>query len=351
MMGRFCLVLLFLVAVLCLDAHAAVTVRAVAAAGEFYPENPDTLRTTVQGFFDAVQPPPPDSRLVACIVPHSAYGFSGRVAAHAFKHLKPGQYDTVIVIGPSHFKAIEGCSIAAVETYYTPLGPIPLDGPVVRTLCYSPLISAKSLHYRPKPGHVQLHEREFSIEVVLPFLQERLGPFQLVPIIAGDLRDQRGKFNENILDAVVEPIRRVIDARTLLVVSSDFTHYGSDFGYVPFTEHVLESIEALDREAFKLILEHDVMGFQHYLDRTGNNISASYAIQILLRLLPKHTRGQVLAHQLSARLTGRLERSVSYAAINFYDPDLPPLDPPPKSPDILSPVEAGPTQLEPQSHE
>jgi AmmeMemoRadiSam system protein B len=164
-----------------------------------------------------------------------------------------------------------------------------------------------------------LHERESTIEVVLPFLQARLGEFRLVPILAGDFVDYHKRFDENAVASVAERIREVVDDRTLIVVSSDFTHFGNNFSYRPFRENILENIEALDKEAFRLILKRDSPGFHMYLEETKNTICGKAAIEILLKLLPPTAQGRLLKYDVSARKTGDTRASISYASIVFTD--------------------------------
>lgn len=300
-------------------------VRRPSAAGVFYPAEAGVLRSTLAKFFDEAQVPEPDARLVACIVPHSGYEFAGAVAAHAFKNLCPGDFERVLILAPSHAAAIEGCSIAAVDAYATPLGLVPLDGEAVRRLCRSPWIEARSLHYRnASSGRLQVHEKEHSIEVLLPFLQERLGKFALIPILVGTMNDAGGKFNERVCEVIAEAIRPILNRRTLIVVSTDFTHYGNDFNFRPFADDVIPSIENLDNRAFHYVLHHDFKGFQRYLEETRNPICGREALLLFLKLLPWNTEGRLLAYETSANLTKNERRSVSYAAINFYASSPPP---------------------------
>jgi len=321
---------LALAASLVLGVQVTIRVRPPAAAGTWYPADRDTLSATVQRHIEAADVTVPPGRLVACIVPHGPYGFSGDVAAHAFKPIETGQYDRVIVLAPSHFAAFRGCSIAAVQAYRTPLGEIPLDGPVIRKLTYSTLFSSRALKYSETDERTLLHEREHAIEVVLPFLQTQLGIFRLVPIVVGDLRNYSGTVDRYAVNAIVRMLRDVIDDRTLLVVSSDLTHHGNAFSYRPFPNNVLEGVEELDRQALQFLLNRDEAGFQRYLDETKNPICGKLVLSILLKLLPESVEGHLLAYDISARRTKDLSRAVGYAAVVFVDPTQPPATPHPE---------------------
>ena len=297
--------------------------RLPAVAGTHYPAERASLQQTVQKFVDAAQVAAPEGLVVACIVPSSPYGLCGDVAGHVYKLLETGQYDRVIVLSPSHFSNFHGCSIAAVQTYRTPMGEVVLDGPAVRRITQSTLLSLRSVRYNDVQDRTRVHEQEYGIETVLPFLQTRLGFFRLVPIVVSDLSDHSGKTNEHLIETVARQLRGIINDRTLVVVSSDFTHHGNAYSYRPFRQNVLEGVEQLDKEAFGYILNRDYRGFQAYLERTRNTIYGQAAIGVLLKLLPEGARGHMLAYDISARKTKDLTNAVGYGAIAFIDPTRP----------------------------
>ena len=161
--------------------------------------------------------------------------------------------------------------------------------------------------------------------MVLPFLQLRLGYFELVPILVGNLNDAKGKPNENIVQSVANVIKRQIDGKTLIVVSTDLTHYGGGHGYRPFETDIEARIDSLDEQACAFIRERDYDGFQDYLKYTRNPICGQSALRVLFKLLPEDARGLVLGRAKEADVTGNMDMTVSYAAINFYDASQAPL--------------------------
>lgn len=346
MMPRGILPLIVAVFLASFPALAEGTIRRAVAAGPLYPADTVKLRATVERLLDEADPPePPPGRLVACIVPHDGYGLSGKVAAHAFKHLKPGQFDKVIVLGACHDNTLETCSVAAVDAYLTPFGVVPLDWKDLSVLCRSTLFAARTLRYRHNDflktqQRRPLHETEHSIEVVLPFLQHTLGnEFALLPVLVGDLNATAGtaamageKVDVNrglrTIEKTARALGKQVDDRTLVVVSTNLTHYGNDFAYRPAMVAVdpEEAIPVLDEAAVEFILARDMAGFDRYLEGTGNPICGATAIKVLMELLPPNVQGRQLAYDFSGRLlppdptTGEITRSVSYTAINFYAP-------------------------------
>lgn len=304
-------------------------IRWPALAGINYPAEPEVLLKTIRNYYDLADVPAVPSRLIAVAASAAPYGLAGKVTAHAFKSLQPGQYERVIILAPGHGTSFENCSVPAVDVFITPLGPVPLDAAGVRHVLYSPLFSAHQLHYQGKGG-VRIHEYEFSIESLLPYLQERLLEFKLVPILVGEFRDAQGQVNTNTVNAVADVIRPLLTERTLLVVATSFTHYGGDYGYLPFETDVEDNIARLDRLAFESILALDYAGFRGYLERTRNVIDGYLCLQVLLKLLPAHAEARILAYDTSMAQTKEKQRSVSYAAFVFHNPDESALAPQPE---------------------
>jgi AmmeMemoRadiSam system protein B len=287
---------------------AADRVRPSALAGSWYPRDADTLAGTVDALLAAAaaQPEPPAGRLRALVVPHAGYAYSGAVAAAAFAQVRGAAYRRVVLLAPAHRREFAGLSIAAVDAYETPLGRVPVAADAVAGLRESSLV-------RADPG---AHVREHAIEIELPFLQRALAPgWWLVPILVGRLD------GDDYLRAA-DALRPVLDEGTLLVVSSDFTHYGLSFGYVPFAPDtdVGERIRVLDDGAIERIMALDAAGLLDYRDRTGITICGYRPLALLLRLLPGDARVHRLAYGTSGELTGDRRHSVSYAALAVTAP-------------------------------
>ena len=159
------------------------SLRKPAVAGTFYPADPDTLRRTVRGFLDAVEIPSSTDAAgapaapKAMIVPHAGYVYSGQVAAAAYARLA-GARDSVrrvVLVGPAHWMRIKGLATSSARGFETPLGTVPLDGAAVNTVLDLPGVQVSDA----------AHGEEHSLEVQLPFLQEVLDDFMLVPLVVG----------------------------------------------------------------------------------------------------------------------------------------------------------------------
>ena len=181
-------------------------VRAAAVAGRFYPADCETLRNDVRRFVSSGR----EVGLVpkAIIVPHAGYVYSGPVAGSGYAQLRDlrNRIRRVVLIGPAHRVPFAGIACCTADAFETPLGRVPVDKDAVSEVLALPQVHAIDA----------AHEDEHSLEVHLPFLQETLSDFKLVPLVVGT--------------ATAAEVREVIErlwggAETLIVVSSDLSHY------------------------------------------------------------------------------------------------------------------------------
>ena len=182
-------------------------VRPPAVAGSFYAANPQRLAADVAGLLATV-PPRPGAPPKALIAPHAGYIYSGAVAAAAFARLRgrASAIARVVVIGPAHYVPVSGIAVPGADAFATPLGRVPVDRDALAAIDnLAGVIEADAPH---APEH--------ALEVELPFLQTVLGSFRLVPLLVGDAQPRAVA---DVLEAVWG------EADTLLVVSSDLSHY------------------------------------------------------------------------------------------------------------------------------
>ncbi|RMG38594.1 MAG: AmmeMemoRadiSam system protein B [Gammaproteobacteria bacterium] len=289
-------------------ARTTAPVRPPAVAGSWYPADPQRLAAYIDDLLDRAAPPgETKGRVFALISPHAGYVFSGEVAAQGFRRVQGQSFRRVVVLGPAHSGGFHGLSIAPVSAYRTPLGDIPLDAEAIAALRRSPLVGT----------HAEAHREEHSIEMQLPFLQRALRPgWKLVPILVGRMEAQD-------YPAAAALLKPLLDDRTLLVVSSDFTHYGPRYRYrpFPFDERTPERLEQLDQGALAAILAHDREGLLRYWEQTGITICGLHPIAILLELIEDRPEieGTLLKRDTSGRITGDYRTSVSYLSILFRD--------------------------------
>jgi hypothetical protein len=277
-------------------------VRPPARAGQWYEATASALTKQVDGYLEKATVATTSGHLLALIEPHAGYTYSGQTAAFGYRLLRGLSVSRVILLGVPHFAPVRGCALPNYTHFQTPLGEVPLDREACDKLLASP----------PFAEFTRAHDPEHSLEAQLPFLQRTLTDFRIVPILVGELSDaDRAK--------AAEALRALVDEKTLIVVSSDFTHYGANFGYVPFRTQVKENLDKLDHGAVKQIEALDARGFLDYVNQTGATICGRSAIALLLEILKP--LGDVTATELtyttSGALTGDWSTSVSYCTIAF----------------------------------
>jgi hypothetical protein len=206
-------------------------IRPTAVADMFYPGDPDSLRDAVSQFLadarESVSRQPLTPR--AIIAPHAGYIYSGPVAAHAYGYLEniKDQITTVVLIGPSHRVPLIGFATSGADYFTTPLGNIPINREQVDRINALPYVHELE----------QAHAMEHSLEVHLPFLQMTLNDFDLVPVVAGDASPEQ---TSELISITCN------SDDTLLVVSSDLSHY-HDYETARRMDHdTCDAIEALD---------------------------------------------------------------------------------------------------------
>ena len=263
----------------------------------WYPADAAMMRDQINGFFEKADVAT-KSDLIALIMPHAGYRFSGQTAAYAAK-TAPNRYKRIIVIGPSHYVNMPGIlSVPEATHYSTPLGLVPLDTKFIAKLRENPL-------FRNIP---QAHKNEHSVQIEIPLLQFGLTDFILVPIVAGNC-------SQNQIKDAADTLNSLIDADTLVVASSDFVHYGPNYGYTPFKENIPEQIKKLDMDAYQHIANLDHNGFLEFKGKTGATICGYIPISILLAMCPESTKAELLKYTTSGQMMGDFSNSVSYLAV------------------------------------
>ncbi|MCG6534468.1 MAG: AmmeMemoRadiSam system protein B [Syntrophales bacterium LBB04] len=218
-------------------------IRKSAMAGAWYPDKPQVLKTNIADFFNQVPEEIIDGQIIGLVAPHAGYVYSGHVAAYAYKLISGQIFDAVIVIGPSHRVPFRGVSVYDRGGFETPLGTVPIDSPLAKKIMLQNQIISATPH-----AHLQEH----SIEIQLPFLQVALGDFSFVPLLMGS-QDRR------TCEALAGAIFTALEGRrTLVVGSSDLSHFHNYNKAVTIDALVLKRISDLDHDGLLEDMENNV---------------------------------------------------------------------------------------------
>ncbi len=267
----------------------AETVRKPVWAGLFYEDNPSELGKHIDQLTGKAQKTPiqipKNMHLRAIVMPHAGHVYSGWTAAHAARVLSPDQYSKIILLGPDHRMGFKSAAICNVTAYETPLGKINLHKDSAKLLLQPDLFQSLPVN----------QDKEHSLEVVLPFLQHALDDFQLVPVMIGQGDVTR---ISNALDSI-------IDGNTLLVVSSDLSHFLSYADAVVRDRETIDEI--LNLKPVKLI-------------KTDNRACGKMPLLILTEIARRYRWQPLLLHYSNSGDTaGDRSRVVGYAALAFFE--------------------------------
>jgi AmmeMemoRadiSam system protein B len=218
-----------------------IQIRKPAVAGLFYSGNKSTLEKEVAIFLENAKDDMVVNKVYGLIAPHAGYIYSGGVAAYAYRQIIDREFDTVIVISPSHRVYFEEISVFQGMGYSTPLGNIEIDQNVATALVSKhPSIIFSGL------GH---EIDEHALEVQLPFLQHVLNNFRLVPIVMGN-QDWK---NIEILSTALSEV--LLDRNALIVASTDLSHYHRQDRAALLDNVVVDTINQYDEKALYSALQ------------------------------------------------------------------------------------------------
>ena len=274
-------------------------IRSSVIAGSWYPDDPSELARMADGFLDGGERGSCAQLPLALVAPHAGYVYSGAAAGQAFAQVRDCPVRRVWVLAPSHRLPLKGVGLYTDDAFRTPLGDLPLDHAVLDRLARHDGFD----WLRSGDGG------EHSLEIELPILQRALGAFELVPLLLG-------RFDDGTARSIAEVLRQELGPGDLLVISTDFTHYGTRFGYAPFagSSDLRTRIDDLDHGAWKHVAEPDPERLYAYLQQTGATICGRSGLLVLAALLGPQGRASELVYTSSGAMTGDWANSVSYLA-------------------------------------
>jgi len=339
-------------------------VRPAKKAGTWYTKEKSKLSKEFQLWLaDAKLKKPIDGVVKAIICPHAGYMYCGATAAYSYCHVDPSKIKRVFILGPDHCGAAGSgkhrCLLSNATHWATPFGDVEVDTETVAKLYATQAFDFLSM---------KEDASEHSMELIVPFLsfmflshyennKDTAQPpqedtdeekssgkhtckkawnasFKIVPIMVGHCKSSHHKLYGEMLSEYLN------DDSTLFVISSDFAHWGHNYGYTPFDkhnyakDHIHEYIKDLDFMGMQCIQRLDYPGFHKYLNETQNTICGQHPICVLLNAVnayhgsssSKNKRSEkappfqmrFVNYSQSNKVTNFNEYSVSYAAGILY---------------------------------
>lgn len=248
-------------------------------ADGWYPHDPAKLAqalaehdTNAASSYDAAVNP---TAVKALIAPHAGISYSGDIAAAVYRLANP-QTRRVIILAPDHSGKTNGIALPPFNHYAIANGTLKVDTLFVKKLQRHPIFSYQETAFAP----------EHSLEMQLPFIARYMPGAKIVPLIVGPIRCMQA-------DDVATILKKHIDKQTLVVVSTDFVHYGTRFNFAPFTDHQQLRTRHLNSQAIELIEQQRCGPFEHFMQQSHATICGSNPLKVLLALLHANAFGAV----------------------------------------------------------
>lgn len=217
--------------------------------GMFYESDPILLREDIENMFSEVDSDTECHDIIAGVVPHAGYIYSGKTACYTFNEIAKGELpDTFIILGPNHTGRGTNIDVCDYDKWETPLGLVEVDKKFIQEL-----INIDSNVFIDNNAH----EREHSIEVELPFIQYicENHEFKIVPIVISQQIPQLCERLAESLDIVIRKLNR----KSMIIASTDLNHYDTQETTLFLDEKVMKSVESMDmKQLVKDIIDYDI---------------------------------------------------------------------------------------------
>lgn len=266
-------------------------------AGKFYPQAKEKLQMVVEKFIKNVSPEKIEGEIMGLISPHAGYVYSGQVAAHGYKLLEGQNFDTVIIIGPSHYVNFEGAALLDKKYLETPLGVVKIDISLARSIAAQ---NEKIRYFN------EAYEKEHSIEVQIPFLQTVLDDFKIVPIITGTYNpDDCRMLAKAIVDSIPE------EKKVLLIASTDMSHY-----------YVYGKACLMDGLTLRLLEEYNIDGLINNVGKGDCELCGMSGVITLMESCKTLGANKIklLKYANSGDVTGNKRKVVGYGSLIVTGP-------------------------------
>lgn len=272
-------------------------------AGSWYPNSAEEIKKIIGDTTNKKLPHP-----AVIMLPHAGYVFSGAIAARALAQVPVEEYDQVIILAPTHHVYMpKTFSVQPAEDVDTPFGVVKFSSILHEQL--SKLPGSKFVD--------QAHTDEHAIDIQLPLIKHYLPNCEVGAMLVGQW-DMATATNAELLTNFAKGFRKLLTTKTLVIISTDFTHFGNNYGYTPFADNVKTRLPELDAEMFGYFAQNDNNIWSKELHRTGATICGASCMHLLLATLPANAKFEKLEYGTSAATTGSWDNVVGYTTAVIY---------------------------------
>ncbi len=253
-----------------------------------------------------------NKKIGAILAPHAGYAYSLDTAIKAYMHLNKDNYDRVLLLSPSHrYPLFEKCAIEPISRIETACGDISFDKDFAESL------KELNLHIIEEP---QASMQEHSIHIQLPLIRHFLGDIPVAALMVGQFNYD--KELESFASELYETLNSLSGGieRTLIIISTDFTHFGQNFNYYPFAydEQTQENLNSLDHTVYHAFASQDIALFEKVMHKTKATVCGANAMKLLMTLLPDNCTFEEIFYTTSGELLKDFSSSVSYLSALVY---------------------------------
>ncbi len=270
-------------------------------AGKFYPRSKEKLQAMIERFLRNVSSEKIEGEIMGLISPHAGYVYSGQVAAFGYKFLEGQHFDTVIILGPSHYVHFKGAALLDKKYWETPLGVINVDTVLARSI----VNKNENIRYFEEP-----YQKEHSIEVQIPFLQKVLKEFKIVPVLTGTYNPDDCRILAKAIVDSIPPEKKV-----LLIASTDLSHY-----------YVYGKACLMDGLTINLLEDYDIEGLIKHIEKRDCELCGAAGVVTVMESCKSlgAKKIKLLKYANSGDVTKKRNRVVGYSSLiitGFSSPD------------------------------
>jgi AmmeMemoRadiSam system protein B len=258
----------------------------------------------VEGDIERMQRPAPRAAAngIAGIVPHAGWEYSGALALEVFSCMFRSM-DTIVIIG-GHLGPSDGIMCCTEDAYETPLGEIRADAGLLERL----------------RGEISMREdrhADNTVEVHLPLVRHCFPAAMALGLRASPSVDAV------TLGAAIAGASEALGRRTVVVGSTDLTHYGPNYGFAPAGtgQGALKWVRDVnDRQLIERMLALDLEGTRERALRDRSACSAGGALAAMSFARACGATAGTLLNYMTSYDVSPAASFVGYAGILFACP-------------------------------
>ncbi len=282
-------------------------IRKSSVAGQFYTDDPQKLSLELENYINSASKIQTQGKLRILVSPHAGTQYSGKTAGAAFKQIDPKNYKRVIILGVSHENVINKAAVISKGYWDTPLGKLHIDEEAAKKIVNGHNIIENDT----------AHNNEHSIELIGIFVKYLFGDVKIVPILLGQTDD-------TLLNSLAYTIANNFDDETLLIVSTDLSHYPNWDDAVKSDTNVINSLLTGNINTFEnAVLENKSANYPNH----STSACGYEPLRVALKIsdILKFKEIKKIDYTNSGDITGDKSRVVGYGAVGFYSNDITPV--------------------------